>query len=248
MQSGSNKNIHSVNHKMDSIRFRKALFFTLIFVCLLWFIKIIEISFEQDFGILGIYPRTLKGMVGIFTSPFIHNDIYHLISNSFPLLLLGVGVLYFYQEISHFLIAFIYLLSGFWVWLTGREAYHIGASGIVYGLLFFLLVSGFIKRDRRQLAISFVILVLYGGSMFAGMFPSPLISYEAHITGAIAGVIMAVYFRKHNYFFHLNPEPAQEPESGSDREESDSMNHTGDPYLKFRIAYKNEKDHQSKNE
>ncbi|MTI38950.1 rhomboid family intramembrane serine protease [Fulvivirga lutimaris] len=181
----------------DGIKFRRSIQYTLSFVAVIWLVKIIESYLQIDFGLLGIYPRTLSGSIGIFLSPLIHGDFFHLLSNTFPLLILGVGLFYFYDKIAFNVIILIYLMTGFWVWIAARDAYHIGASGIVYGLLTFILFSGFFRRNPQTLAISFVILVLYGGSFMAGIIPtSNGISWESHLMGGIAGIFCAVYFRK----------------------------------------------------
>ena len=88
--------------------------------------------------------------MGIFVAPFIHGNVFHLISNTFPLIFLGVGLFYFYHRIAWQVILAIYLISGFWVWLAARDAYHIGASGVIYGLIFFMLLSGFIRKNTRS--------------------------------------------------------------------------------------------------
>ncbi|MEM7107039.1 MAG: rhomboid family intramembrane serine protease [Bacteroidota bacterium] len=169
----------------------------LCFTALLWIIKLLEIGFKADFGRYGTYPRTLYGSLGIITSPLIHGDFYHLLSNSLPILFLGVGLFYFYKPVAWQVVCIIYTLSGFWVWLIAREAYHIGASGLVYGLMAYLLLSGFIRKDRSSIAVSLAILVLYGGSMFTGVLPGdPGISWESHLLGATAGLFCAVLYRK----------------------------------------------------
>ena len=156
-----------------------------------------EISLEFSLVQYGNYPRTLKGAMGIIASPFIHADFQHLFSNSFPFLFLGVGLFYFHRKIAWPVLSIIYLLSGFWVWLTARDAYHIGDSGIVYGLMAFLLAIGFLRKDRASMATSFVVLVLYGGSVFIGALPTESgVSWESHLLGAVAGLFCAVFFRK----------------------------------------------------
>ncbi|TRX48137.1 rhomboid family intramembrane serine protease [Fulvivirga sp. M361] len=177
-------------------KLKSGLYITLTFVALIWSIKIIEYGFSIDLSGYGILPRTLKGSIGIFTAPLIHGDIFHLLSNTFPLLILGIAVFYFYDKIASWVIVMIYTMTGFWVWIAARDAYHIGASGLVYGMLTFLLFSGFLRRDRATLSISFMILVLYGGSFFAGILPGEKhISWESHLMGAIAGIFCAVYFK-----------------------------------------------------
>ena len=181
----------------DGIKFRRSISYTFSFIALIWLVKITESYLQIDLGSLGIYPRTLSGSIGIFLSPLIHGDFFHLLSNTFPLIILGVGLFYFYDKIVFNVIIIIYLMTGFLVWIAARNAYHIGASGIVYGLLTFILFSGFFRRNPQTLAISFIILVLYGGSFMAGIIPSSSgISWESHLMGGVAGVFCAVYFRK----------------------------------------------------
>ena len=180
----------------DKYRFKYAVRFVLISITLLWSVKALELTSQFDFSEFGIFPRTLKGSMGIFFAPFIHGNVFHLISNTFPLIFLGIGLFYFYHKIAWQVILAIYLMSGFWVWLAAREAYHIGASGVIYGLIFFMLLSGFIRKNTRSLAISFVVILLYGGNMFLGIIPVDNgVSWESHLMGAIAGTFLAIYFR-----------------------------------------------------
>lgn len=183
--------------ELESIKFRRGIRYTLAFVALLWTVKAFELSFAQDFGAYGIFPRTLVGSIGIITGPLVHGDVFHLISNTFPMIVLGIGIFYFYPKKALSVFLLIYLMSGFWVWIAAREAYHIGASGIVYGLIAFLFIGGFINRDRTSLAVSMVIIFLYGGNMMYGIIPTDSnISWESHLTGSLAGVFCAFYFRK----------------------------------------------------
>ena len=187
-----------MNENKGNQYFIDSLKFTGLFLALIWLVKLIEFVFHLDLGHLGIYPRTLAGSVGIFTGPLVHGDVNHLISNSFPIAFLGVGLFYFYRKAAFYVIASIYLLSGFWVWVAARPAFHIGASGIVYGMMFFLLLAGFLNMDKKQISVSLIVLFLYGGYMFTGMTPlNNGVSWEAHLTGAAAGIFCAVMFRKY---------------------------------------------------
>jgi len=178
-------------------RLRRSVYYPIALSLFLWLIKAIELLFSLDFTDFGILPRTLTGSKGILFSGFIHGDILHLMSNTVPLVLLGATILYFYDKLGPRILLGLYLSTGLVVWVFARPAYHIGASGLVYGMLSFLFVGGFIRRDRQSLAISLVILVLYGGSMFSGLFPAhPHVSWESHLIGFILGVIAAIYFRK----------------------------------------------------
>ena len=182
-----------MNH--DVVKFRNSVFFVVSFTILLWVVKALEWAVELDFGFLGILPRTLSGTMGIFTAPLVHGDVLHLISNTFPLLLLGISVFYFYHRIAMEVFSWIYFLSGFWVWMAARDAYHIGASGLVYGLVGFLFFSGLFRRDTKSLSISLIVIFLYGG-MLQGLFPTDgRISWESHILGALAGAFCAFFYR-----------------------------------------------------
>jgi membrane associated rhomboid family serine protease len=137
-------------------------------------------------------------LIGIVTGPLIHGDIFHLISNTIPIVTLCTALFYFYYRIAGEIFAWIYLITGFWVWLLARDAYHIGASGIVYGLASFLFFSGIFRRNSRLLVVTLIVLFLYGGMVY-GVFPNPLeprISWESHALGAVCGVLLAIYFRK----------------------------------------------------
>lgn len=167
-----------------------------IFIFLMWLVKIVEVLFETDFSFLGIYPLELKGLPGIILSPLIHENFKHLFDNSLPLFFLATAVFYFYSEVALKVVLWNYLLTGFFVWLTGREAYHIGASGLVYGLASFLFFSGIIRRYFRLTALSLLIVFLYG-SMVWGMLPEfyKNVSWESHMLGFVSGIILSVWFR-----------------------------------------------------
>ncbi len=146
--------------------YRKKFFLSIIipgmFIFLMWLMKVIEILFELDLSFLGIYPLELKGIPGIFLSPIIQADFKHLINNSIPLFFLATGIFYFYSEVALKVSAWIYVLTGIFVWLAGRDAYHIGASGLVYGFASFLFFSGIIRKYFRLVGLSLLVVFLYG--------------------------------------------------------------------------------------
>jgi len=187
--------------KTEGSFYRKKFFLSLIipvtFVFLMWLVKIVEILFEIDLSDLGIYPRSLKGLPGIIVSPLIHNDFTHLLNNSLPLLLLSIALFYFYSEIAIKISSITYILTGLLVWLWGREAWHIGASGLVYGFASFLFFSGLIRRYFRLIALSLLVVFLYG-EMVWGLFPGIYknISWESHMLGFFSGILLAVWYRK----------------------------------------------------
>jgi membrane associated rhomboid family serine protease len=175
-----------------------AFFYPSVFVFLLWLIKIAEFAFNWPLSDYGLIPRNLNYLFGIFTMPFLHSGISHLFSNSGPLLILGGFIFYFYREVAWKVLLWIYLLSGSWLWLGGRTAMHIGASGLVYGFAAFLFFSGIFKKSTALMTVSLVIIFLYGSMVwgfFPEFFPKENISWEGHLFGFIAGLLMAVYFR-----------------------------------------------------
>lgn len=174
-----------------------SLFIPAVFVFLMWFVKIIELLFNIDLSFLGIYPHKAQGLPGILASPLIHADFRHLINNSFPILFLGTVVFYFYAEVALKVLAITWIVTGALVWLGGGEGWHIGASGIVYGLASFLFFSGIIRKYYRLAGISLLIVFIYG-SMVWGMFPGVYqnVSWESHMLGFVSGIFLAIYYRK----------------------------------------------------
>lgn len=167
-----------------------------IFVFFMWLVKIIEVFFDIDLSDFGIYPLTLQGLPGVLFSPFIHADFTHLFNNSVPLFFLSLALFYFYSEVALRVFIWTYFLTGLLVWVAGREAWHIGASGVVYGLASFLFFSGIIRKYFRLIALSLLIVFLYG-SMVWGLFPGVYknVSWESHMLGFFSGVVLAVWYR-----------------------------------------------------
>lgn len=165
-------------------------------IFLIWVVFLAEKLSGASFSVMGIYPLALKGLPGIFLSPFIHADLGHLVNNSIPLLVLGTALFYFYGEVSLKVFLMNWFFTGLMVWVAGRETWHIGASGLVYGLVFFIFFSGIIRGHFRLMALSLLVVFLYG-SMVWGMFPIvPVnISWESHMLGAVSGIFLAIWFR-----------------------------------------------------
>ncbi|MGD8590551.1 MAG: rhomboid family intramembrane serine protease, partial [Chromatiales bacterium] len=124
------------------------------FALLLWLIEATQLLFNLDLRPLGVYPRDLHGLIGILLAPLIHGSLSHLLANTPPLILLGTMLLYAYPRSAKIVIPSVYLGSGLGVWVFARNAYHIGASGLVFGLLTFLLVIGILRWDKRAIALS----------------------------------------------------------------------------------------------
>jgi membrane associated rhomboid family serine protease len=165
----------------------------------MWAVRIIESVGGYDLSFLGIYPLKWYGLPGIITTPFVHGDFSHLIANSVPLIILGSALFYFYKDLALRILLVIWIFSGFWVWIGARPAFHVGASGIVYGLAAFILVSGIIRRHTGLMALALVVVFLYGSliwGIFPEFFPEKNISWEAHLFGMLAGILLAFYYRK----------------------------------------------------
>lgn len=166
------------------------------YVVLIWFIYWFEIQYSFNFNKFGVFPRTLNGFKGVFLMHFIHSDVNHLFSNTVPLFVLLSSLFYFYRDISWKVLCLGGVITGFLTWCIARESYHIGASGIVYLLFSFVFFSGIIRKHFRLVALSLIIIFLYG-SMIWYVFPiKEGMSWEGHLSGFIIGVILAILYRK----------------------------------------------------
>lgn len=197
---------------LQKTRFKVVAFSIGYFLALIWVIHIVNYLQGMQFSEYGLYPRTFPGLLGILTCPLLHGDWWHLIGNSMSFAVLGGLLLYFYPKIGYKIIAWSWLAIGVLVWLTGRPSYHIGASGIIYAMAAFLFLSGIIRKYYRLMAVSLIVVFMYG-SMIWGVLPGqPGISWESHLSGMLVGLILAVIYRKQG---------PQKPPSTIDMEEDD---------------------------
>ncbi len=145
----------------------------------------------------GIVPRTVDGLIGVFSAPFLHRGIWHLVSNTIPLIVLLTVLNHFYPKKTPFVVLITVLVGGLLVWMFARNANHIGASGLVYGLAAFLIANGFLERKLIPILISIAVAFVYGGLIW-GIFPSVRshISWEGHLFGAVSGVLSAFILKK----------------------------------------------------
>jgi membrane associated rhomboid family serine protease len=182
--------------KAEINKFLEAAKYPILLLSIVWAVKIIEQLSDISFAPYGLRPRSLEGIQGIITSVFIHSDWKHLFNNSVPLLILGWSLFYFYKEAAWKVILWVILMGGLWTWISARDSLHIGASGLLYGLFSFLLFSGFIRRNKQLLSISFLVAFLYG-SLVWGLLPIDYrMSWESHFWGFMAGFALAIYYRK----------------------------------------------------
>ncbi|MDX9940878.1 MAG: rhomboid family intramembrane serine protease [Bacteroidales bacterium] len=187
---------HSDAPGKEKNRLLRSIVIPVAFVVMMWLVKSIELFFDLDLSRLGIFPLKARGLPGIVLSPFIHGDLKHLVNNSIPILVLGSTLFYFYREVAKNVLLLSILITGLWVWVFAREAWHIGASGVVYSLAAFLFTSGVIRRHPRLMAISLLVTFLYG-SLVWGILPiRERVSWESHLMGLISGVLLAYHFRR----------------------------------------------------
>lgn len=168
---------------------------SLTFIIIFWIIEVVQLV-GFDLSAFGILPRTEAGLLGILTSPFIHGGIQHLIANSAPFFLLSFLLFLFYKKKAFSVFILIWLTTGLLTWLIGRMAWHIGASGIIYGLASFLVFGGIFSCRWKLLVPAILVIALYSG-LILGIFPNdPQISWEGHLSGAISGLVWAIAYRK----------------------------------------------------
>ncbi len=206
-----------------------SIFIPTILVMIMLLVEIIESVFHLDFGFLGIKPLSPEGMPGILLSPFLHGDWKHLFSNIIPIMVLGTSLYYFYRPLANKILLILMFSTGLLTWCGARSGTHIGASGLVYGLAFFLMLSGFIRRNKRLIIISLIVVFLYG-SLVWGLYPEYAIenniSWEGHLSGFVMGIVLAIFYK--------NEGPQREEyvwEDDDDDNEEDEENNDGEkPY------------------
>lgn len=170
--------------------------FPVLFILILWLVFWFEVRFGYSFNKFGVYPLSLKGLRGVFFSPFIHGGISHLYHNTLPLFVLSTALFYFYNRIAWRVIVFGILLSGFLTWCIGRPSYHIGASGLIYVLVSFTFFKGVFTKHYRLIALSLLVIFLYGSLIWYAFPIEDGISWEGHLSGLITGLLLALFFRK----------------------------------------------------
>ncbi len=163
---------------------------------------------------LGVRPREASGLIGILTAPFAHASFEHLMSNTLPLGMLAALTLYAYPRAARYALPLIWIVSGLGVWLWARPSVHVGISGIVHGLMFFLFVMGLARRDRLGVAIALLVFFLYGGMVMTVLPRDPDVSFEYHLFGALAGIAAGLAL------FRLDALPPRKRYSWEDEEDA----------------------------
>lgn len=183
-------------------RLRLASFPAILFLVLLWLIFLLgeTILPHHEMMRLGIAPCEAVGLRGIFFSPLLHDSLPHLWSNTLSLFILIWFLFYFYSKIALKTFIALWIISGTVTWLIGRNALHVGASGLLFAMLFFLFFSGIFRKYIPLVSVSLIVAFVYGGSVWS-MFPvaelvDASISWEGHLSGALSGLLIALLFRK----------------------------------------------------
>ena len=162
-------------------------------VLAMWLVYWYELRFGMDFTRWGVRPRSVIGLRGVVFSPFIHSGVKHLWRNTVPIFVLSAALFYFYRNISWRVLLWIVFLSGLGTWIIGRASFHIGMSGVVYGLASFLFFKGMRAKHFRLIALSFLIVFLYGSLVWGTLPLDEKISWEGHLSGFIIGMILGVF-------------------------------------------------------
>ncbi|TMG87502.1 MAG: rhomboid family intramembrane serine protease [Betaproteobacteria bacterium] len=176
--------------------FRLAVKLALGFVVLIWSIQLLNWALDLGVEDFGVRPRELAGLPGIFFAPLMHSGFAHLVANSLPLLVLGTAMLYLYPNAALRVLPAVYLGPGVAVWLLARGGVHVGASGLIYGLVGYVFVAGLIRRDRRAIAASLLVAFLYGASVWGVLPIERGVSWETHLAAALIGLALAIVLRR----------------------------------------------------
>ena len=174
------------------MKIRKNLQFAMVMVSVPWLVYLINSVVPVDLRLYGLRPRHVDGLWGIICAPLLHVNYSHLIANSGALLILLIAALAYSRKLTFTAILIIAVLGGGLVWIFGKEnTIHIGASGIIFGLIGFLIFMGLFRREWRALAVSLAIFFLYGGAILSLLYDIPGISWEGHAFGFLSGVLAA---------------------------------------------------------
>ena len=171
---------------------RDNLYWIGILLLAMWLIYFVDAIIPADLTEYGLRPRSLWGFLGIPLSPLLHSGLGHLLGNTIPLVIL-LWLLASSRRDAWWIAGTIVLVGGGLLWVFGRDAIHVGASGLVFGLIAFLIAAGFIERHFISIAIAFLVALFFGTTLIWGVIPKlgSAESWEGHLTGAIAGVVVA---------------------------------------------------------
>lgn len=177
---------------------RIVLGYPILLLVLMWSVYLMDFSSGLDFYKYGVYPRSANGLFGVLASPMIHSqdDVKHILSNSLPIAVLLASLIHFYRAIASKILLIVWLGAGIGTWMIARENYHIGMSGVIYGLVGFLFTSGALRKYKPLMGLSLFVIFIYG-SLIWGIFPTQTkVSWEGHLSGLVIGVVSAFVYRR----------------------------------------------------
>jgi membrane associated rhomboid family serine protease len=160
-------------------------------IAILWLVEIVNTALQHKLCHFGIMPRTIPGLIGIPLSPFLHYGIAHLLANTLPLAVLGGLIAFSNSKLFNKSTLIIIIIGGLGVWLAGRSAYHVGASGLVFGYFGFLIARGWYEKSLSAILVAIFVAIFYGGMIWGVLPVAVYISWEAHLFGFLAGVLAA---------------------------------------------------------
>ena len=203
---------------------KKKIYYAVFFPLIICFFVILVFVFERamgiDFSRGGVFPGEPKTIINIFSMPFIHADVTHLLNNIVSFFVLSTTLYYCYSEIANKIVVLSVIISGLLLWVIGRDNWHIGLSGVIYSLTFFLFFSGIIRKHVPLIAIALIVVFLYGNNVWH-LFPwqkfDP-VSWEGHLAGAVSGTLLAFAYRKQG---PQKPVKVWEEDDDNDNELSD---------------------------
>lgn len=181
--------------KSDLRRLYDAALFNALFLLIIWVLWLYEYETGHRLSNYGTRPRTVQGLIGIITTPFLHGSLDHIRGNSLSFLTLSSFVIFFYREIAFKVLLWIYVLSGILLWFIALGGNHIGASGVIYGMAAFLFFSGIFRNDPRLLRVALAVAFIYGSIVWWVLPLKPGISWEGHLAGSLMGVALAWLYR-----------------------------------------------------
>jgi membrane associated rhomboid family serine protease len=174
----------------------KVIIIPVLIVLSLWLVFWYQVRIDSGIRSFGIRPNDGLGFLGIFTSPFLHSDISHLYNNTIPIFVLSMALFFFYPRIAWKVLIYGLICSGLLTWIIAKRGNHIGASGLIYVLFGFIFFKGIFARHYRLIALSLLVVFLYG-SMVWYIFPIKLgMSWQGHLSGLMTGFVFAIFFRK----------------------------------------------------
>jgi membrane associated rhomboid family serine protease len=161
-------------------------------VALMWMLEIVDVAADHRLDNYGIHPRDIDGLAEIFAAPFLHAGFGHLISNTVPFLAMGAAIALGGLLRVALVTLIVAVVSGAGTWLiAGSNSVHLGASGVVFGFASYLVSRGILSRRLSELAVGVVVVAIWGIGLLQGLLPQERISWQAHLFGAIGGVVAA---------------------------------------------------------